>query len=49
VLGILLGLILASNLGFTASWLIGFLLGIHLLAVGGALGWLAWNLRRATT
>lgn len=48
-LGILLGLILAGNLGFTASWLIGFLLGIHLLAVGGALGWLAWNLRRGVT
>jgi uncharacterized membrane protein HdeD (DUF308 family) len=41
-----LGLVLASNLGFTAGWLIGFLLGLHLIAVGGALGWMAWNLRR---
>ena len=46
VLGILLGLILASNLGITAGWLIGFLLGIHLIAVGAALGWMAWNVRR---
>lgn len=47
VLGILLGLILASNLGLTARWLIGFLLGIHLFAVGGAMGWMAWKLRGA--
>jgi uncharacterized membrane protein HdeD (DUF308 family) len=47
VLGILLGLVLASNLGLTARWLIGFLLGLHLIAAGGALGWMAWNLRRA--
>jgi uncharacterized membrane protein HdeD (DUF308 family) len=46
VLGILLGIVLASNLGFTAGWLIGFLLGMHLIAAGGALGWMAWNLRR---
>lgn len=47
VLGILLGLVLAGNLGFTASWLIGFLLGIHLIAVGAAIGWMAWKIRKA--
>jgi uncharacterized membrane protein HdeD (DUF308 family) len=45
VLGILLGIVLAANLGFTASWLIGFLLGIYLVAAGGAIGWMAWKLR----
>jgi uncharacterized membrane protein HdeD (DUF308 family) len=46
VVAILVGLVLASNLGFTASWLIGFLLGVHLITVGAAIGWMAWKLRK---
>jgi uncharacterized membrane protein HdeD (DUF308 family) len=45
VLGILLGIVLAANLLFIAGWLIGFLLGIYLVAAGGAIGWMAWKLR----
>jgi uncharacterized membrane protein HdeD (DUF308 family) len=45
VLGILLGIVLASNLLFIAGWLIGFLLGIYLVAAGSAIGWMAWKLR----
>ena len=39
--------ILLANLPEAASWLLGFLLGVHLISAGGALGLLAWNLRRA--
>jgi uncharacterized membrane protein HdeD (DUF308 family) len=45
VLGILLGVALAANLFFIAGWLIGFLLGIYLVAAGSAIGWMAWKLR----
>ena len=38
--------ILLANLPEAASWLLGFLLGLHLICAGGALGFLAWNLRR---
>ncbi len=48
VVGIVVALILAANLGGAAQWLLGTLLGAYLIAAGGALGWLAWNLRRAT-
>lgn len=47
VFGIVVAMILAANLGTTAHWLLGFLVGIYLIVAGGALGWLAWNLRRA--
>ena len=39
--------VLLANLPEAASWLLGFLLGLHLISAGGALGLLAWNLRRA--
>ena len=39
--------ILLANLPEAASWLLGFLLGLHLISAGGALGLLAWKLRRA--
>jgi uncharacterized membrane protein HdeD (DUF308 family) len=45
ILGIVLGIVLASNLLFIAGWLIGFLLGLYLIAAGGAIGWMAWKLR----
>jgi uncharacterized membrane protein HdeD (DUF308 family) len=38
--------VLLANLPEAASWLLGFLLGLHLISAGGALGLLAWNLRR---
>ena len=38
--------VLFANLPEAASWLLGFLLGIHLICAGGALGFLAWKLRR---
>lgn len=48
VVGVLVAIVLAGNLGSAAHWLLGALLGVYLIAAGGALGWLAWNLRRAT-
>lgn len=47
VVGIIVALVLAGNLGGAAQWLLGTLLGVYLVANGGALGYLAWNLRRA--
>ena len=47
VVGIIVALILAANLGGSAQWLLGALLGVYLIAAGGALAYLAWNLRRA--
>ena len=45
--GVLLSAILWSSLPFTALWLIGLLLGIKLISVGSAIGYLAWQVRRA--
>lgn len=45
LVGILLGLYLWANLPVTAIWLLGVLLGIHLICEGAALGYLAWNVR----
>lgn len=47
VVGIMVAMILAANLGSAAHWLMGTLVGIYLVAAGGALAYLAWNLRRA--
>lgn len=48
VTGIVLALILAANLPDAAGWLIGVLLGIELIAVGSAMAYPAWDVRRAT-
>lgn len=40
--------ILLANLPEAATWLLGVLLGIELIAIGGAQGLLAWRVRRAT-
>lgn len=48
IMGIVLALILVWNLPGAAGWLIGLLLGIELISVGGAMAFLAWDLRRAT-
>lgn len=47
IVAILCALILFANLPEAASWLLGFLLGIQLIAIGGAQAALAWRLRRA--
>ncbi|TPE49685.1 HdeD family acid-resistance protein [Amaricoccus solimangrovi] len=48
ITGILVAFVLVWNLPGAAGWLIGLLLGIELIAVGGAMTFLAWDLRRAT-
>jgi uncharacterized membrane protein HdeD (DUF308 family) len=40
--------VLLRNLPEAAGWLLGTLLGVQLIATGGAQAWLAWRLRRAT-
>ena len=45
LVGILLALYLWDNLPVTAIWLLGVLLGIQLICVGAALGYLAWKVR----
>ncbi len=49
IVGIIVAMILASNLGTAAQWLLGTLVGVYLIASGGALAFLAWNLRRAAS
>lgn len=48
VVGVLLALVLVWNMPEAAGWLIGLLLGVELISVGGAMAFLAWDLRRAT-
>lgn len=43
VLGILLAVVLFGSMPVGALWLIGLLLGVHLIAEGAALGALAWT------
>jgi uncharacterized membrane protein HdeD (DUF308 family) len=40
-------LVLFANLPEAATWLLGLLLGIELIALGGAQAWLAWRVRNA--
>jgi uncharacterized membrane protein HdeD (DUF308 family) len=47
VVGIIVAMILAANLNTAGHWLLGSLVGVYLVAAGGALGYLAWNLRKA--
>ncbi|SDL91114.1 HdeD family acid-resistance protein [Paracoccus chinensis] len=46
LVGIMLSLILWASMPVTAWWLIGLMLGIELISVGGALAWLAWQVRQ---
>jgi uncharacterized membrane protein HdeD (DUF308 family) len=48
VLGVALAVLLFSSLPVTALWLIGLLLGIHLVAEGAALIALVWAARPST-
>src|SRR5215203_4507249 len=47
LVGIVLALILWASLPVTALWLIGVLLGINLISVGAAIGYLAWQVRQS--
>ncbi len=47
VIGILLSLFLWASLPVTAIWLLGVLLGIHLICEGAALGYLSWQVRQS--
>jgi uncharacterized membrane protein HdeD (DUF308 family) len=46
VLGIVVAFVLYASLTSVSLWLLGLLLGIHLIAEGAAIGYLAWDLRR---
>ena len=45
VVSILCAAVLIASLPEAAGWLLGLLLGIHLIAAGATQGWLAWRLR----
>lgn len=47
LVGIVLSVLLWASMPVTALWLIGLMLGVQLISVGGALTWLAWQLRKA--
>ena len=47
LVGIVCAGILFANLPEAATWLLGFLLGLHLVSAGASLGYLAWRLRQA--
>ena len=46
LVGILLGLVLFAQMPISATWLLGLLFGIQLLCEGGALTYMAWNVRK---
>ncbi len=48
LVAIVCALVLFGSLPQAASWLLGFLLGIQLLAAGGAQALVAWRVRRTT-
>jgi uncharacterized membrane protein HdeD (DUF308 family) len=45
VVAILCAVVLIANLPQAAQWLLGLLLGVQLIAEGGAIAYLAWRLR----
>ena len=47
LVGIACAAVLFAGLPEARGWLLGLLLGVHLVSAGGALGLLAWKLRRA--
>jgi uncharacterized membrane protein HdeD (DUF308 family) len=47
LVGIALSLVLWASLPVTAVWLIGVLLGVNLISVGAAIGYLAWQVRES--
>lgn len=49
ILGVLLSIILIVNLETTAAWLVAFFVGLQLIAIGAAIGYLAWLTRQIVT
>jgi uncharacterized membrane protein HdeD (DUF308 family) len=49
VVAILCSFVLIGNLPQAAAWLLGVLLGLQLISEGGALAWLAWQIRKKST
>lgn len=49
ILGMVLSIILIVNLETTAAWLLALFVGLQLVAIGAAIGYLAWATRRAVT
>lgn len=47
LVGIVLSLLLWASMPVTAIWLIGLMLGVQLISVGAALGWLSWQVRKS--
>lgn len=45
IISIFCAAVLIASLPEAAGWLLGLLLGIHLIAAGATQGWLAWRLR----
>jgi uncharacterized membrane protein HdeD (DUF308 family) len=46
VLGVVLSIILIINLETAAPWLIAIFVGLQLIAIGAAIGYLAWSVRQ---
>lgn len=49
LVGIVLSVMLWASLPEVAVWLVGLLLGIELISVGAAMGYLAWQIRRSAS
>jgi uncharacterized membrane protein HdeD (DUF308 family) len=49
IVGILLAVILWSNMPLASEWLLGILLGVMLVSEGAALAYLAWMVRTGET
>lgn len=49
ILGMILSIILIANLETTAAWLLAIFVGLQLIAIGAAIGYLAWATRQAAT
>jgi len=47
VFSVLIAFVLYASLTSVSLWLLGLLLGIQLIAEGAALGYLAWDIRKA--
>lgn len=49
ILGMVLSIILIVNLETTAAWLLAMFVGLQLVAIGAAIGYLAWVTRQAAS
>ena len=48
IVGLVLAAVLMASMPVTATWLIGFLLGVELVSVGGAMAYLAFRTRQGS-